>query len=226
MAKGPKNTCHPCLHMAPIQQIQGPLGTTHLQSLATQEHERQLPANDSQTLSQKRDDAVTEERHPDLWLRKPVIISCATCGCLSRKSVANVQHVAHTLEHTVVMDPCVFCGQFWKHNPQPTIGSSCRAECQQQPCNLHVDDMRNSLEQEGLFLHQKRSNLVLRRPTWDLLSTPRLRGGALPVKSTSGLMKNCHVCHFCAAKLPGIALKQIREDRCVTSCVAPRDVAR
>ena len=42
-----------------------------------------------------------------------------------------------------------------------------------------------------------------------------------PAKSNTTPLRNCLVCHFCAAILPGIALKQIREDRCLTSCVAP-----
>ena len=49
--------------MVPAQPLQGPLGATHLQYLSTQEHERQLQANDSQS-------PVTEETHPDLWAAK------------------------------------------------------------------------------------------------------------------------------------------------------------
>ena len=40
-------------------------------------------------------------------------------------------NTSQRLEHPV----CVFCCQFWRDSPQPIVGSSCRVECQQQPCN-------------------------------------------------------------------------------------------
>ena len=61
------------------------------------------------------------------------------------------------------MDPSRILLSIQVINLHPIIGSHCRAECQQEACNFHVDDTRNSFKQEGLLfslLVQLRCNVL------------------------------------------------------------------
>ena len=141
-------------------------------------------------------------------------MSCATCGCLaftiSRQSAQLPQKASGLQSPGSPLRMCNTSHKYWRTKLSWTLAYSAvnsggtvlnqelARVAAQNVNNSHaicVDDMRNSLEQEGLFLsllvqlccnvlrvanwNTKDVHLVLRRPTWDLLSTRRLRGGSL-----------------------------------------------
>ena len=190
---------------------------------------RNMNANFKQTIH------VTEERHPDLWLRKPVIMCCATCGCLaftiSRQSALLPQKAAsrtrplpptprppasgnEAVSRVCPGSPLRMCNtshRHWNtgcHGPFRILrsileGQSSTNSWLELPRRMSTTTMQFARRRHaefartrgpvlvpfgatvmqrtagGQLVHQGRSNLVLRPPTWDLLFTPRLRGGSL-----------------------------------------------
>ena len=160
--------------MVPIQPLQGPLGATHLQSLSTQEHERQLQANDSQPLSRKKDTLISgcenqsscpaqlvgvwPSPSPDSQPNCPTKRHPGPVRCPQRRVSGN-----EAVSRVCPGSPLRMCNTSHKHWSTRLLAHG----------PLRIRTAGGQLE------HQGRSNLVLRRPTWDLLSTPRLRGGSL-----------------------------------------------